>query len=301
MAHMTNRTRAPLHSSVVIVTGPQFGEVFDLVPGRHLTIGRGAEADVVIDDPTLAERHASVALIDREARLLDLGSRTGTSIDGVRTTETTLQNGARFWLGQHTALKYLSALDADARYQRMLAESARHEPLTGVHNRRHFRECFGAEVAAAQRHGRPLSLLAVDIDGLSRVNEEHGVFAGDEAIKLVAYVLQGAIRKEDTLARVGGGRFHILARETGAAGAKALAERIRRAVERSRSAFGEPGAGAESIAVTVSIGVAQFDRSAGDRALLDAVAQAITRAKESGRNAVVLGGAPGERPPDRER
>ena len=218
--------RAPLHSSVVVVTGPQFGEVFDLIPGRHLILGRGNEADAIIDDPTLGARHASVTIIHREPRLVDLGTPAGTSIDGVRITETSLQNGARFWLGQHTALKYLSATDTDARYQRMLAESARHEPLTGVHNRRHFRECFAAEMAAAQRHGRPLSLLAVDVDGLTSVNEVHGVFAGDEAIKLVAFVLQGAIRKEDTLARVGGGRFHIVARETGAAGAKALAERI---------------------------------------------------------------------------
>ena len=291
--------RAPLHSSVVVVTGPQFGEVFDLIPGRHLTLGRGSEADAVIDDPTLGARHASVTVIDREARLVDLGTAAGTSIDGVRITETPLQNGTRFWLGQHTALKYLSATDTDARYQRMLAESARHEPLTGVHNRRHFRECFAAEAAAAQRHGRPLSLLAVDVDGLTSVNEEHGVFAGDEAIKLVAFVLQGAIRKEDTLARVGGGRFHIIARETGAAGAKALAERIRRAVERSRSSLGEPGALARgaSIAVTVSIGVANYDRLAGEHALVETAEHALARAKTSGRNAVVVGGVPDESPP----
>ena len=48
-------------------------------------------------------------MIDREARLVDLGDAGGTSIDGVRITETTLQDGVRFWLGAHTALKYLSA------------------------------------------------------------------------------------------------------------------------------------------------------------------------------------------------
>jgi diguanylate cyclase (GGDEF)-like protein len=247
--------------------------------------------DAPIDDPTLGARQASVTLIDGEARLRDLGCASGTSIDGVRISEATLQNGARFWLGQHTALKYLSASDADARYQRMLAESARHEPLTGVHNRRHFRECLGAEVAAAQRHGRPLSLLAVDMDSLGRVNEEHGVFAGDEAIKLVAYVLQGAIRKEDTLARVGGGRFHVLARETGVTGARALAERIRRAVERSRSSFGGSAERNASISVTVSIGVAHFEHGGADHVLLDAAGHALARAKASGRNAVVVGGA----------
>jgi len=287
---------SPLHSCVVVVTGAQFGEVFDLVPDRPLTLGRGPGADAVLDDDTLAARHASVTASQREARLVDLGAPAGTTIDGSHITEASLRNGMRFWLGQHTALKFLAAGDVEAQYQRMLAESSRHEPLTGLHNRRHFRDRFSAEIAAAHRHGRPLSLLAIDVDNLGRVNEEHGVFSGDEVIKVVAFVLQGAIRKEDVLARVSGARFHILARETGAAGARALAERIRRAVERSRSSLGsDGGAPAARIGVTVSIGVVPADAGHGEQAILAAADRALARAKEVGHNTVAVEAPGGER------
>ena len=105
---------------------------------------------------------------------------------------------------------------------------------------------------------------------------------------MIAYVIQGAIRKEDVLARFGGEEFVVLARETGLAGAKALAERIRRAVERSRCSFQ-----GEELAVTVSVGVAA---SAGptelvalpsEQELLAAADRALYRAKQAGRNCVV--------------
>ncbi len=285
---MTDRRRAtPLHASLIVVTGPQFGEVFDLVRDRELTLGRGADASAVIDDDTLDALHAGVLLAGGDAQLVDRGSRAGTFVNGVRVAEARLENGARFWLGQHTALKFVASGDAEAGYQRALAQGARHEPLTGLHNRRHFRDRLEAEVAAAQRHARPLSLLTVDIDGLGRVNDAYGPLAGDEALKMVAFVLQGALRKEDVVARVGGGTFQILARETGLAGARALGERVRRAVERSRSSFPaeEPGASV-AIAVTASVGVACFEPGQTERQLLLAAGAALRTAKQAGGNAI---------------
>jgi two-component system, cell cycle response regulator len=285
---MADRTEvSPPHSFVIVVTGAQFGEVFDLVPGRELTLGRGPAASAVLHEETIAPRHAQVTPGAREARLVDLGSDTGTFVDGVRVQDVVLANGARFRLGPHTTLKFVAPGDVEAEYQLRLAQAAQHEPLTGLYNRRHFLERLAAELAAAQRHGRSLSLLAVDIDELRRVNESHGPLAGDEALKMVAFVLQGAIRKEDVVARYGGEEFVVLARETGVTGAKALAERIRKAVERSRSSYaGDEIALTVSIGVTVSIGFTDFEDGCSEQHMLDAAERALQRAKAAGRNTV---------------
>ena len=125
-----------------------------------------------------------------------------------------------------------------------IAEGALQDPLTGLFNRRHLEERLASELAAAQRHGRELSLLLVDVDFFKTVNDRHGHLAGDEALKMVAFVLRGAIRKEDVLARYGGEEFVVVARETGARG-RARARRAnpaRRRAEPLRLARSRPRA-----------------------------------------------------------
>ncbi|HCF60956.1 MAG TPA: diguanylate cyclase, partial [Myxococcales bacterium] len=78
------------------------------------------------------------------------------------------------------------------------------DALTGVFNRRHLFSRLELEVARAQRFGSPLSVAMVDIDHFKRLNDTHGHPAGDEVLKLVASLLQGAVRKVDTVARYGG-------------------------------------------------------------------------------------------------
>ncbi len=71
-----------------------------------------------------------------------------------------------------------------------LAQSALSDPLTGIGNRRRFEEALGALAAAAGRDGSALSLLMIDVDGFKRFNDAHGHVAGDEALRLVAGVLE---------------------------------------------------------------------------------------------------------------
>ncbi len=288
--------RPPQHRPfLVVVTGPQFGDVFDLEPGRELVIGRGPGVDLVVHDEAVAARHAAVTLEDAGARLVDLGSASGTLVDGVRVGEARLRDGARFQLGPHLGFKLVTSSDVEAVYQRRLAQGALHEPLTGLYNRRHFDERLSSELAAAQRHGRSLSLLAVDVDHLRRVDEAHGPLAGDEALKMVAFVIQGAIRKEDVVARYGGDEFLVLARETALPGARALGERIRRAVERSRTSFGGADiAVTVSVGVVVSVGLGEFEPGRTEPQMLAAVQRALARAKATGPNVVVTAPAQGE-------
>ena len=279
---------------LLVLSGPQFGEVFEIPIGREVVIGRRADADVQLFDDGVSRRHASLTAGESGARLVDLGSANGTWLGGERVQESLLQDGARFLVGAHTTLKFVLSDHVEAEYQHKLAQGALHEPLTGLYNRRHFTERLSAELSAAQRHGRPLALLLVDVDHFKRVNDEHGHLAGDEVLKTVANVLQGVVRKEDVLARFGGEEFVVLARETPLSGAKTLAERLRRAVEQARTPFeGKDLAVTVSIGVTVSFGLTRFEPGRTEQQLLAAADRALYRAKQNGRNTVVAAPAVG--------
>jgi diguanylate cyclase (GGDEF)-like protein len=276
------------HAYLLVLAGPQFGEIFPLSEGRELVIGRRDDADVQIRDDGVSRRHATLRVEGHGAVLLDQGSANGTYVNGARVPEARVEDGARIQVGGHTTLKFVWADEVEALYQLRLAEGALQDPLTGLYNRRHLDDRLGSELAASLRHGRPLSLLMIDIDHFKDVNDASGHLAGDEALKMVAFVLRGAVRKEDVLARYGGEEFVVIARETPLEGARALAERIRRAVERSRCAW-EDG----ELAVTVSVGVSvaagpsEYVPERSERELVEAADRALYAAKQQGRNRVV--------------
>jgi diguanylate cyclase (GGDEF)-like protein len=281
-------TPSEKHAYLLVLAGPQFGEVFPLAAGRDLLVGRRDDADVQIRDDGVSRRHATLRVEGEGALLTDLESANGTYVEGKRHPEGRIADGARIQIGGHTTLKFIWADELEALYQMRLAEGALQDPLTGLYNRRHLDERLASELAAAQRHGRPLSLLMIDIDHFKQVNDDRGHLAGDEALKMVAFVLRGAVRKEDVLARYGGEEFVVIARETPLEGARALAERIRRAVEKSRFAW----QGSE-LGVTVSVGVAvalvlpEFVPGRTERELVESADRALYLAKQQGRNRVV--------------
>jgi len=273
---------------LLVLSGPQFGDLVELQPGEEATIGRRAGCTVTIHDEGVSRRHASLVAGDTHALLRDLGSQNGTWVGGKRVERCRLADGQRFQLGAHTTLKFLLCDELEADYQRRLAQGALMEPLTGLYNRRYFMERLASELGAAQRHGRAVSLLMLDVDHFKKVNDQLGHVAGDEALRMLARVLLGAIRKEDVLARFGGEEFVVLARETTLSGACALGERIRRAVERSRFSFdGTEVALTVSVGVTVSGSLAGYRPGRTEGELLEIADRALYRAKEHGRNAVM--------------
>jgi diguanylate cyclase (GGDEF)-like protein len=81
------------------------------------------------------------------------------------------------------------------------------DQLTGLYNRRSGEQRLAQEISRAQRHGRPLTVLLMDLDGLKQINDRHGHAAGDMAIKGFAGRLQRAIRGSDLAVRLGGDEF----------------------------------------------------------------------------------------------
>jgi diguanylate cyclase (GGDEF)-like protein len=273
---------------LLVMSGPQMGEMFLLERGREQVLGRGPGSEILVRDVGVSRRHATVFAAADGARLRDLGSQNGTWVDGVRVSDCRLQDGQRVQVGIHTTLKFCFSDDLEIAYQRRLAEGSQHEPLTGLFNARHLGDRLGAELAAVQRHARPLALLLVHVDGFSRVAEIHGKAAGDEILKAIAQLMQGAVRREDVLARTGGESFAVLARETPLAGARALGERMRKAVERSCLSFQ-----GQALPLTVSVGVAVvstlevFEPGRTEPRAMEAAEGALAQAREAGGDRVV--------------
>jgi diguanylate cyclase (GGDEF)-like protein/PAS domain S-box-containing protein len=174
----------------------------------------------------------------------------------------------------------------------MLATLASTDELTGLANYRAFHERLNSEVERAQRHGRELSLIVIDIDTFKAINDEHGHPVGDAVLTEVARRLGGQTRDSDLVARVGGEEFAWLLPETDAASAVAVAERARHTI--ADDPFELAGT------VTISAGVCSLEDGADAEALLRLADTALYRAKNGGRNATVrytdqadAGAAPG--------
>lgn len=161
---------------------------------------------------------------------------------------------------------------------------ARTDPLTGLANRRHFMEALDLEVERSERYGRPLSVVALDMDHFKSVNDTHGHGAGDTVLQEAARALRSVCRDVDLAARLGGEELALLLPETDAAGARTVAERVRERI--AAAAHRSPTA--RPFRVTASLGVATAKQGASGESLLQAADQALYRAKDLGRNRVVL-------------
>jgi diguanylate cyclase (GGDEF)-like protein len=163
-----------------------------------------------------------------------------------------------------------------------LQEEARTDPKTSLFNLKHWTEVASAEVERAGRFHRPISVALADVDLLRDLNNRHGHLVGDRMIRRVADAIRQALREYDLAARFGGDEFAVLMPETGEEEAKAVGERIRKAVDAID--LREEGV---SLTVTVSVGVACFPQDGGTAAdLLAAADRAVYQAKALGRNRV---------------
>ena len=132
-----------------------------------------------------------------------------------------------FTLAATAASRAMGAIrSALAVQSRMLSDQARSDPLTGLGNRKALVEDFARLLAAAHRRGTPVSLVALDLDGLKAVNDRSGHAAGDQVLCLFAGLLRQCLRAQDLAVRAGGDEFMLLLPDTDAAGARGLVERL---------------------------------------------------------------------------
>ncbi|MFV2088722.1 diguanylate cyclase [Micromonospora sp. LOL_021] len=164
------------------------------------------------------------------------------------------------------------------------------DPLTGLWNYRHLRESIHREIERANRFGRMLAVLVLDLDRFKDINDTYGHAAGDSVLVEFARRIRAEIREVDLAFRQGGEEFVVLLPETDVRGAATVAERLCAAI-RDRPIRVEPYAGAgrrahATVSVTVSIGIAVYPDHAGDgEEVLDAADDALYAAKAAGRDA----------------
>jgi diguanylate cyclase len=167
----------------------------------------------------------------------------------------------------------------------MLEKMALTDPLTGLSNRRAIDLIARKELLRRSRVSTPLTVVLIDIDHFKQINTNYLLSGGDHLLAWLAGVLQNSIRAQDSLARVGGEEFLVIAPNTDATGAVVLAERLRENVESGSTAYN-----GHSMGVTISLGLAVADASmavAYDD-LRECAAGALKEAKDTGRNRAVI-------------
>jgi diguanylate cyclase (GGDEF)-like protein len=161
------------------------------------------------------------------------------------------------------------------------SEMSMTDALTGLLNRYGLQRALQRELSEARRYARPLSCLLLDIDFFKAVNDTYGHAVGDVALMQAARALTESVRGSDVVCRYGGEEFLVLAPETAASGARALAEKIRQAV--ASRLFGD---GARTFPLTLSVGVAELRDSESGNDMIARADEALYHAKQSGRDRV---------------
>jgi diguanylate cyclase (GGDEF)-like protein len=160
---------------------------------------------------------------------------------------------------------------------------AARDSLTDLFVRRFFDGRLAEEVLRSQRYERDCAVAQFDLDHFKALNDRHGHAAGDEALRLFSRLLKQSVRQQDVCGRRGGEEFAVLFPETDRETARRACERIRQSVAASPLVLG----GAE-VRLTVSAGVAGLEAGDDRDRLLARADAALYRAKEAGRNRVIV-------------
>lgn len=267
----------------IVYTNPAFERITGFSLGQAQA--EGIERFIAADD----ERRPGLERGELIARHGERRVLAGSARDGrqywceVRLAVIRSSDGA----ASHNVFTITDVTDAH-RAEQHLALLASQDALTGLPNRRMLMERLAQAVSVSERGGMELAVAFLDLDGLKRLNDEHGHEAGDVLLKTVAGRIAGCIRQSDTFARLGGDEFvlltlHRLDERRGDAGG--VAEVLSKVQEQ----IGRPiTVGELEVTVSCSIGVCVF-RQAGTlpETLLKRADEAMYSAKRSGRNRIV--------------
>jgi diguanylate cyclase (GGDEF)-like protein len=164
------------------------------------------------------------------------------------------------------------------------------DPLTGLLNRRAMDGLALAELKRHARYKNALALGIIDVDHFKQINTDYMLTGGDATLVNLARLLTATMRETDSVGRVGGEEFLVIARETNEEGARILAERIRQRVENTPIEYN-----GHKVTITVSIGfaVAADATPAPYPQMYEEASAALNQAKREGRNRCVIRRMPG--------
>ncbi len=174
---------------------------------------------------------------------------------------------------------------ANLSFYQEIQQLAVRDGLTGLYNYRYFRQQIERIVQHAKRYGSPLSMLMIDLDNFKTYNDSYGHLKGDLILKEVAALLLAHTRASDLVARYGGEEFAVLLPETSEEHAHSVGEKIRQVIEEHPFAL---TAGESPKSLTISVGIASSSGDTSADVLIQRADEALYRAKEAGKNRVVM-------------
>ena len=173
----------------------------------------------------------------------------------------------------------LSDITAEEKYKKELEKLSITDTLTGIGNRRAFHQEIENETKRAKRYDHPLSMIMFDIDFFKQVNDKHGHGVGDEVLIEYTKLVLLQLREGDVFCRVGGEEFMIITPHATRDDAQKIAEKLRALVESCNKV----------IPITMSFGVVEYIKGEEIEFIFKRVDDALYKAKEGGRNMVVVG------------
>lgn len=198
----------------------------------------------------------------------------------------TLQRDAEIHRLQNEKLQ--QELDEHKRIQSLLENLATRDSLTNLYNRRHFLILAEQEWQRALRYKHPVTVLMLDVDDFKQINDRYGHATGDQALIMVAGLIQGSLRKTEIAGRFGGDEFAVILPETSTENGLIVGKRILDIVI-GQSIKTNKG----RINLTVSIGVAGLSSGTSDQVksleeILHHADQALYHSKDLGKNQVSI-------------
>ncbi len=169
--------------------------------------------------------------------------------------------------------------------QEALRTQSIRDPLTGLFNRRYMEESLQREISKAKRQAATLALFMLDLDHFKEVNDTYGHVTGDWVLRRLGEIIRHNIREEDVACRYGGEEFVVIFPNISAADARGRAEELRANVEQHLVV---EKMGQRIGRVTISIGIAMCEVGMDREALVRQADHALYRAKNEGRNRVVM-------------
>jgi diguanylate cyclase (GGDEF)-like protein len=251
------------------------GEVLE--GGKPLLIQDLQQARTVPEIQAFIEKHALMSVIATPIRTKDriLGAFVSFSAAPRILGQADLESAAE--LADFTAI-----VVENSRLFAEVQRSATTDSLTGAFNTRYFREVLSREAARAQRYSTSLSLLMIDVDSFKSINDTFGHLVGDKVLMEIGNILQKTVRNTDLVFRCGGDEFGVVLPGTTTEGALHVAEKILQKVQSGPilQTMGYTGA------ITVSIGISDYQRGSHYEALVAEADQALYASKRASKNCV---------------
>jgi len=250
-----------------------------------IVIGRSEEADICVHNITVSRRHARVVCDARgEVSITDLGSRNGTYVNERPVLSEMLHPGQRVCVGA-VALRLDLLDEGEVQHleglRRRLEMRIDKDPLTGLATAAFVENPLPSYLDFHMGEGRPVCVVALDVDEFRSVNATYPSAVGDEILRVISRKIEFTSRSTDVGVRHAGDAFYVFLFNASAEGGVTFAERLRYRIESHPWESVHP-----DLRITCSFGVAEMRPSEGISEWLKRVDEAMDRARKTGRNRV---------------